>query len=107
MARMTKLDFCRNYLYLNGRPITFDGRHYLEAIYNSTARRIVIRASRQVEKSTFLVNSILYEAVTRPGVQMLFVCPRQEQASVFSNARLMPTLDGSPVIRRILLRRPS
>jgi Phage terminase large subunit (GpA) len=105
MARMPKLDFCGHYVYLNGQRISFAGRDYLGPIYNSAAQRLVVRASRQVEKSTFLVNTILYEAVANPGLQILFVCPRLEQARFFSNARLLPTLQGSPVIRRILLGR--
>ena len=32
----------------------------------------MVRASRQVEKSTFLVNAIVHVAVTMPGVTILF-----------------------------------
>lgn len=100
---MGKLDFCERFVFLNREPISFGGRPYLGAIYASTAKNQVLRASRQVEKSTFLVNTILFHACVRPGIQILFVCPRLEQARVFSHARLLPSLDQSPVVRRRLV----
>lgn len=102
---MDKIDWCERFICLKKQPISFAERPYLRAPYNSSARRQVLRASRQVEKSTFLVNTIVHAAVTRPGCHILFVCPREEQARVFSNSRLLPTLQGSPFIRRILLGR--
>ena len=103
MTTNTKLNFCEKLVYLQRERIRFDGRPYLPAIYASNARNLVIRASRQVEKSTFLVNTILYEAAMHPGAQILFVCPRQEQARVFSNSRLLPSLEQSAIVRRALL----
>jgi len=50
-----------------------------------------------------LVNSIIYLAVRHPGVHIVCVFPRQEQAHVFSHSRLLATIEGSPVLRRILL----
>src|SRR6185437_6743928 len=102
---MGKLSFCEDFVALKGKPMSFAGRPYLPAIYAVQARNLVLRCSRQTEKSTFLVNTILFEACTRPGVQILFVCPRIEQARVFSRFRLLPALEQSPLIRRTLLGR--
>ena len=98
-------EFCEQFVFLKDQPISFANRGYLRKIYASTAQRLVLRCSRQVEKTTLLVNRILHYAVTYPGIQMLLVCPRREQASVFSNSRLMPAITGSPFIRRVLLGR--
>lgn len=100
---MDKLSFCEQFVYLNRQPISFADRLYLPAIYASRGRNLVLRCSRQTEKSTFLVNTILFEACTNPGIQMLFVCPRVEQARVFSHSRLLASLEQSPLIRRWLL----
>src|ERR1035438_5567039 len=83
---MGKLEFCEKFIWLKNKPISFVGRSYLREPYASQANKLVIRASRQVEKSTFLVNTILYMAVQHPGIHILFVCPRQEQAQVFSRS---------------------
>ena len=99
------LDFCQNFVWLKRKLIRFDDRPYLPDIYAATDRNLVIRASRQVEKSTLLCNLILYEAIAHPGIQILFVCPRREQAHVFAKSRLLPALEQSPLIRRQLLGR--
>lgn len=96
-------DFCTTHVFLRGKPISFDGRAYLDAIYGSQARHTVLRTSRQVEKTTLLANRIVYDVVRHPGRRVLFVCPRREQAQLFSNSRLLPTIEGSPLIRRYLL----
>lgn len=107
MAEMGKLSFCEKFVWLARQPINFDGRPYLPDVYAVTDRNLVLRCSRQTEKSTFLVNTILHEACTNSGIQMLFVCPRIEQARVFTDSRLLPSLEESPLIRRTLLgRRP-
>lgn len=107
-----KLDFCRKLVHLQPRQlIQFDGRPYLRAIYAAQAGNQVLRCARQTEKSTFLVNTILYELCLRPGIRILFVSPRKEQSTVFIRSRLLPCLEQSPIIRRTLLgasaRRPS
>ena len=102
---MGKLEFCRHFVYLNRQPISFTGRPYLPEIYAATSGNLVLRCSRQTEKSTFLVNTILFEASRNPGIRMLFVCPRTEQARVFSRMRLLDSLEQSPLIRRALLGR--
>lgn len=100
---MGKLSFCKQFVYLERAPISFDGRPYLPAIYSADDRYLVLRCSRQTEKSTFLVNTILYEACTSPGIQILFVSPRLEQARVFVRTRLLAAIEQSPLIRRKLL----
>ncbi len=98
-----KLNFCRQFVHLNRQPISFDGRPYLREIYNVQRGNLVICASRQVEKSTFLANTIVYEACMNPGSEILFVCPREAQARAFSHLRLAAVLQQSPVLRRLLL----
>src|SRR6185437_450178 len=100
---MGKLSFCEDFVVLKGQPMSFAGRPYLPAIYAAQARNLVLRCSRQTEKSTYLVNTILYEACTNPRVRILFVCPRLEQAYTFCRSRLIPSLEGSPLVRRVLL----
>jgi hypothetical protein len=100
----SKFDFAASFINLNGKPISFGDRPYLETIYNST-RNLVIRASRQTEKSTFVVNSIVHELVTRPNVQVLLVTPRWDQASALVHGRLIPALQQSALICRALFGR--
>jgi phage terminase large subunit GpA-like protein len=75
----------------------------LPAVYRRTKRNLVLRCSRQTEKSTFLANSILYEASTNPGITMLLVAPRFEQARIFCHTRLLQCLEDSLLLRRKLV----
>jgi hypothetical protein len=100
---MNKLDFCSRFLYLDGEPMSFAGRPYLPAIYGADRGNLVVCASRQVEKSTYLANTILHAACANPAAKILFVAPRLEQVRTFSHDRLHPLLKDSPMIERALL----
>jgi hypothetical protein len=98
-----QMNFARRLVYLKQQLVDFSGRPYLSAIYASNAPNLVVRASRQVEKSTFLALTILYLAATQPGIQILFVSPRIDQARFFAQFRLIAMLEDSPVLRRHLI----
>lgn len=67
----------------------------------------MLRCSRQVEKTTFICNSVIHTACTIPNVRIIVVFPRRDQANVFSKSRLMPMITDSPLISRLLRgRRP-
>ena len=95
---MGKLEFCQRFVYLDHELIRFGQRPYLPAIYASEKRNLVLRCSRQTEKSTFLANSIIYEACTNPGITMLLVAARFDQARKFCRTKLLPCLEQSPLI---------
>src|SRR3954447_1105183 len=103
MDNANKLEFCQVFVRLEGRPIRYPDRPYLPRIYSSTSQRLVLRTLRQVEKSTFLACTLLYELATRPGVRVLFVAPRREQAMLFIQFRFQAMLEGSPLLSRVLL----
>ena len=99
---MSLRSFCELVVRLHGQPFSLTGRPYLHQIYNSTDKNIVIRASRQVEKSTFLANRIIYDCYKYRRIRILFVSPRQEQAELFSRDRLQATIQESPILSRLL-----
>ena len=99
---LNKLGFCSRFIYLRQQLIDFGGRPYLPAIYAVTNRNLVLRCSRQVEKSTFLANTVIFEACTRPAAEILVVCPREQQARRFAHDRLLPAIEQSPLVRRVL-----
>lgn len=100
---MNKIEFCQNFVHLEGSPISFADRPYLPAIYAVDRGNLIARTSRQVEKSTFLANTILYECCRNANAKILVVTPRDEQARSFFHDRLLPPLLKSPLISRYLL----
>jgi hypothetical protein len=99
---MTPRAFCEFAIRLDQRPFSLADRPHFWDIYASQAKNLVVRASRQCEKSTFLVNRIIYDAVQSPGIKILLVSPRKEQGDLFSRDRLQPMILNSPVVRQVL-----
>jgi len=99
---MTVREFAELAIRLDRRPFSLQERPHLWDVYDSRARNLVIRASRQCEKSTFLVNRILHDTICQPGIRILLVSPRHEQGKLFSRDRLQATILNSPLVCQIL-----
>src|SRR5437764_245862 len=94
--------FSERLVRIKGQPFTLHDRPYLHAIYADMAPKLILRGSRQIEKSTYLSNRILWEAHAHPGRQIFFVAPRHQQARLFSKSRLRAVISDSRVLRRLL-----
>lgn len=95
-------EFAELAVRLDGVKFSLADRPHLWAVYDCAAKNMVLRASRQCEKSTYFVNRILHHAITYPGIRILFVSPRDEQNELFSRDRLQRTIVDSPLIRERL-----
>src|SRR5438132_9713139 len=102
MIPMNKPEFCESFVYLKKKPISFASRPYLRAPYNSSAQRLLIRASRQVEKT-----HLSGEHDPVHGGEPAGHMPPAWSKRVFSNSRLLPAILESPFIKRCLLFRSS
>jgi hypothetical protein len=80
-------------------PFSFNRREYLRPIYDSTAPRKMLMAGRQVEKSTYLGNTILAFSAMNPFFRSLYVSPSNQQTKTFSRDRLKEPMEISPVLR--------
>lgn len=96
--KATKSAFVAKLVYLNGKPFDFTGRHYLKPIYNRPTRQLLLKTARQVEKTTFLGNNLTVNAVIQPYNKALYVSPSHMQTRQFSNEKLKPAIEGSPLI---------
>lgn len=94
--------FCESSIRLGDRPVRFDGRPYLSAIHNVLNRNVILRTSRQVEKSTYLTHRVVHHLVSRPGSAVIYVVPREQQARSFANTRVHPAIQKSPLVRSFL-----
>src|SRR3954451_9349852 len=96
---MSFREFAEFAIRLKGRPFSLADRPHLWDLYDCVANNLVVRASRQCEKSTYLVNVILYYAIMHPGVSILFVAPRHDQGALFVRDRLQPAIWNSPLVK--------
>lgn len=79
-------------------PFSFGKRRYLEAIYNSRARNILLMAGRQVEKSSTLAYLLLTQSALRPRFNSLYVTPSAMQTKEFSKMKLREAIQSSPIM---------
>jgi hypothetical protein len=82
------------------RNFSFEDRRYLRAIYDTPARRKLLMAGRQVEKSTLLGNSCLAYTAINPYFRTLYVSPSNQQTKVFSRDRIAEPIHLSPFFSR-------
>lgn len=100
LIKAKKTAWVHNLLYLEGKKFDFTGREYLIPIYNSNAQSIILKTARQVEKSTFLANNSTIMCALKPNYSSLYVSPSHSQTQQFSNEKLSPLIEKSPLINR-------
>jgi hypothetical protein len=78
---------------------SFASRPYLRRIYDTSEKKTLLKAGRQVEKSTTLGNKLLAYSCLINYFKSLYVSPSAEQTKVFSNDRLADPISMSPVVQ--------
>lgn len=79
---------------------TFEGRRHMRHIYDTNARRILLKCARQVEKSTLLGNISLAYMSLVPAYRVLYVNSSATQAKTFSADRIKDPIETSPLLSR-------
>jgi hypothetical protein len=72
----------------SGQTFSFTGREYLKKIYDYSYRYLVVLASRQAEKSTFLSKDMLADALLNPNDSLLYVTAQQRQSDEFVHRKI-------------------
>lgn len=99
ILKVTKAQFAEKFLYLNGRPLSLDDYPHMRAIYNCSAKEVVMQFSRQTAKSTTLANMMLTDSIMASDFKSLYVAPTVDQTKVFSHDRVAPVVESSPLIK--------
>jgi len=100
IIRAKKSDFVRNLIFLDGAKFDFTGRGYLRPLYDRPDKRILLKTARQVEKTTFLANNLTATSVVMAYNKSLYVSPSHTQTRQFSNEKLRPAIERSPLIKK-------
>jgi len=91
-------DIAQSTIYHLGKPLRLQNHKFMLPVYNSGDRRIVLKCSRQVSKSTTIANIQVAESMVRPYWRSLYVSPSALQTRQYSNEKLRPTVYESPFI---------
>jgi len=84
---------------------SFEGREYLREIYDTPARRILMKCGRQTEKSTTLGNKCLAYCGINGNFNVLYVSATAQQAQVFSVDRIKNVIETSPEFAHLVDRK--
>lgn len=91
-----KSDLVEELLCLNNKPYCLADRKPLIALYDLEETDVLLMMGRQYGKSTFIASDSLMDIATLPFFNILYVSPRQDQTSEFSNSKLLPFIKFSP-----------
>lgn len=79
-------------------PFSFEGRRHMLRLYDTPARRILLKCARQTEKSTFLGNKMIGKSCIIPGHKSLYVSPSATQSKTFSTDRVKDPIETSDIL---------
>lgn len=100
-----KSDLVQELLCWNNEPYSLRERQPLVSLYDITQEdTILLMMGRQYGKSTFIASDSLMDAAAIPFFNTLYVSPRQDQTSEFSNSKLLPFIRFSPKFRKLMVR---
>ncbi len=85
-----------------GEPFSLEEYTPLKDIYNDSAKTIVLKAGRQIAKSTTLCNRLILRGSMISYYNQLYVVPQQVQATRFSRHYLDATLRKIPLRKHLL-----
>lgn len=100
LIRAPKSTWVERMIHLDGKPFRFGGRKYLPQIYNTNYPRKLLLFSRQSEKSSMLANELIINSIVTAYFKALYVSPSYLQSRQFSNGKLKPWIEDSPVINK-------
>ncbi len=89
-------------LRIKGEPLSFDRYKPISYIYNDPSKDIVLKAGRQISKSTTICNRMILKSIIYPHYQQLYVVPLQIQATRFSHFYLDKSLKSMPLASEFL-----
>lgn len=95
-----KSDAAQALLTHKRKPLRFDKHRFFIPVYDLSAEMMVLKCGRQVAKSTTLCNLMLIESIAYEAFRTLYVSPSSMQTRQFSNEKLTPTINDTPLIQR-------
>lgn len=91
----------RYFLDNEGKRQSFDGFPQLRLVYDTKPRKLLLKCSRKVLKSTLISNFIAMNLIRWPNYKMLYVGPQETITKYFSANYIKPRFD-SPDIKAVL-----
>lgn len=101
VLKISNSDFIQKVLKLDGNVWRFSNRPYIFPIINNSAKRTLLLAARQTEKSTTMSGNQVATACLNPNYNLLYVSPTMKQTNVYSRKKIDEVFETSPLLRKI------
>lgn len=95
-----KSDAAQALLTHKRRPLRLDQHNFFLPVYDLSSQMMLLKCARQVAKSTTLCNLMLIETMAYDAFRTLYVSPSSMQTRQFSNEKLTPTINDTPMIQQ-------
>ena len=95
-----KSDAAQALLTHKRKPLRFDRHKFFIPVYDLSSKMMLLKCARQTAKSSTLCNLILIESISYDAFRTLYVSPSSMQTRQFSNEKLTPTINDTPIIQK-------
>lgn len=96
------LPWLTKYTYLDGAPYTLEKHEYQKAIYESTAKTVIVVKCAQVGLSEMMYRYALGACATQEHLTVIVTMPTSGDAEKQNTTRIMPCIASSPELRRLI-----
>ena len=95
------IDFAGAHRLIGGRPFSFAGHRYLEALYGDEASFMVIRKGAQLGASELAITRAIYECIAY-GARVILYLATDHDMSEFSRDRFAPAIAESEYLTSLV-----
>lgn len=87
---------------VKGKPFSLDGREQFSVLFSDEmARETIVMSGRQLGKSMSLSRSEIFDLLSIPNFQILYVAPLQEQSRRYSDLYINEAIMSCPLAQRL------
>ena len=102
LGRVDRWELLPALFRVKGEPFSLRGREQFSVLFSrEMARETIVLSGRQEGKSMSLSRSEIFNLLSIPNFQMLYIAPLQEQARVYSDLYINEAIQSCPLAQRL------
>ena len=102
LSKVKRWDLLPALFRVKGQPFSLVGREQFSVLFSDEmVRETIIMSGRQLGKSMSLSRSEIFNLLSIPNFQILYIAPLQEQARIYSDLYVNETIQSCPLAQRL------
>lgn len=102
LGKIRRWELLPCFFRMKGKPFSLKGREQFSVLFSEEmVRETIVIAGRQEGKSASLSRSEIFDCVSIPEFQLLYVAPLQEQTRRYSDLYITEAIQSCPVAQRL------